>query len=272
MNVRSKSRFGLSPEALESRVVLAGDVAVHVVDGNLMVEGDAEGNRIAIASGDLPGVVFVAGIANDMGDVTTINGQEGRVRFEGVVRGVRIGMGDGDDAVHILHLGVRGDVVARLGAGNDRLAIGAPMSPNPDPNQPPLGLRTGGSLIVESGDGDDAVRLDRVLAREAIRVMAGAGDDAVSVAHVKARFLGIASGDGNDNVRVVDTAVVELAVELGAGDDRLEIGNATAQHGARLNGGLGEDTIANLGGNRFRRLAIIGFEHREPVTPPSRSV
>ena len=49
-------------ESLEQRQLLAGDVLVNVVRGNLVIEGDAEGNEIAVTAGVERGAFLVTGL------------------------------------------------------------------------------------------------------------------------------------------------------------------------------------------------------------------
>lgn len=210
-------RFWVEP--LEAKALLAGDVSASVVDGNLVIHGDTEGNHIALTSADAPGAVLVGGLTLDNGDVTTVNGMTGRVRFEGVRNSVLIGLGEGDDSVGLHALAVRGNLAIRMDGGNDRVQAGRPMPVgNPD-GLPGPGVRVGGHVFVHMGD-------------------------------------------GNDRTAIFHSGFSTMQVDLGTGDDGLAMGHNQAHLGVTLQGGRGEDTLANLGWNRFPRLRIAGFEHR----------
>lgn len=276
---RIKARL-LRAEGLEARTMMAGDVTVHVIDGNLVVEGDMEGNRIGIASGMSPGTYLVGGLPSADGDVTTVNGQTGRVPFSGVRGNIRVGLGAGDDVVNIPSLLAAGDVSIRSGEGHDRVHVGLPPVEGQDPHGPTVYIR--GALEIGLGAGDDAAAIHGMTSRglfvagdggndrigmggvrveRAIMIGAGDGEDSVALRHVQGVALEVNAGNGNDQVRVVDAAFRNMAVRLGAGDDTLALGHTRAGT-AFLDGNDGSDTLENLGGNRFRRLAVMNFEHR----------
>ncbi len=210
-------RFWVEP--LEAKTLLAGDVSASVIDGNLVVHGDMEGNHIALTSADAPGAVLVGGLTLANGDVTTVNGMTGRVRFEGVRNSILIGLGEGDDSIGLHGLAVHGNLAIRMDGGDDRIQAGRPVHDG-NPNGPPgPGVRVGGHISVNMGD-------------------------------------------GNDRIAILHSAFATLHVDLGAGDDGLALGHNQAHLGVTLQGGRGEDTLANLGWNRFPRLRIAGFEHR----------
>ena len=82
-------------EALETRQLLAGDVMVGVVGGNLVVQGDELGNQVAITAGAEPGSYVVRGL--DGTNIVQASGEAGEgpavheVVVTGVTRGARIG-------------------------------------------------------------------------------------------------------------------------------------------------------------------------------------
>jgi hypothetical protein len=270
----------LRTEILESRAMMAGDVTVHVIDGNLVVEGDAEGNRIGIASGMDPGTYLVAGLPSDNGDVTTVNGQTGRVPFTGVRGNILVGLGEGNDSVVMPELRAPGMVRIRMGAGNDHVRLGVPPVDGAEPTGPTVHIR--GGVALSLGDGEDAaalfgvqahsvmiaggadadrIGLNGVHSERGIVVNGGVGDDQIAIHRVRSRVLEVLGEAGNDNARITDTGAMVLGVHLGSGDDTLAIGHTTALM-AYLDGGEGNDTLTNLQGNRFGRRHIRNFEHR----------
>ena len=100
-------RRSLAFEKLESKQMLAGDVIVSVVEGNLIIEGDELGNQIAVSSGEAAGTYIIRGLEG-----TTVKlGEDGEpapetgLVVEGVRGHVRINLGDGDDALTVTALG-----------------------------------------------------------------------------------------------------------------------------------------------------------------------
>jgi hypothetical protein len=125
-------------EGLERRNLLAGDVAVAVDDGDLLITGDDADNQIMIVqTGDEE--YTVTGL-----DGTLINGEDEYVA-EGVDDDVHIEMGDGDDAVEIVETEVPDDLNVSLGSGDDALSVQL-VTVNDD-------------MEVDGGGGDDAVRV-----------------------------------------------------------------------------------------------------------------
>ena len=101
-------RIGVGAEALEARVLFAGDVRVFVDDaGNLIVVGDGASNCVQI---DMFGGFTVLGCDHG-GGPTTVNGVPNGEAVFGVEDDddIRIYMGDGDDEVRV---GQRSDSVS----------------------------------------------------------------------------------------------------------------------------------------------------------------
>ncbi len=286
MIIKRNNRKGRSPvarlrtEVLESRTMMAGDVAVHIVNGNLIVEGDVEGNRIAIASGPTPGSFVVGGLPSDNGDVTTVNGHTERVPFVGIRGNILVGMGGGNDVVNVPNLLAPANVSIRLGGGHDRVHLGVPPADGTDPMTPTVRARgaieialgegnDGASLIgveaqfvaVVGGEDADHIGLNGVHAVRGISVNGGQGDDQLDLHRLRTGLLEVAGEAGNDHVRVTTADVRLLAIGMGAGDDSLAIGDSRAMFVALI-GGEGDDTLTNLQGNRFGHVFIRSFEHR----------
>src|SRR5687767_8439710 len=144
-----RGRIGVGAEALETRVLFAGDVRVFVDDaGNLIVVGDGAANCVQL---DMFGGFTVLGCDHG-GGPTTVNGvPNGEAVFAVEGEGdIRIYLGDGDDEVRV---GQRSDSVSPpddleiyAGAGDDFvLTVG-------DTN-------VGDDLEIFSWPGDDAVEI-----------------------------------------------------------------------------------------------------------------
>ncbi len=103
LNNQRQYRMGI--EALEDKLLLAGDVTATVVDGNLMIRGDADSNGVAITSGDVLGEYLVGGLMAGDGP-TSVNGNFHRTVVNGVSGNILVGMGDGDDLANFFDLRV----------------------------------------------------------------------------------------------------------------------------------------------------------------------
>src|SRR3954453_14854076 len=101
-------------EALENRRLLAGDVKVTLVGGNLSVKGDAADNNIVITASGVSGVA---------GTSTTINGGTGSFALSAPLSKLSVDMGAGNDNLTINGLTVKGKATVKLGKGDDSFLI-----------------------------------------------------------------------------------------------------------------------------------------------------
>ncbi len=136
-------------EALEAKQLLAGDVLVSVVGGNLIVTGDEMDNEISIQSGAEPGQYVVHGrqdtnvtlskdcpAGSEHGQEDDDTDAENVVVVNGVRRGARIRMADGDDTVLIQNARFAGNVSVNMGEGHDSVNVGNQLVFGP-PQFPP---------------------------------------------------------------------------------------------------------------------------------------
>src|SRR5437764_13876097 len=88
-------------ESLESRQLAAGIVTAHVTGGTLIVKGDFFGNSITVTPGANPFEVVVTGVTSN-GSPTTVNGvPNGVITLKGVIHGMKVDMGVGNNAVTV---------------------------------------------------------------------------------------------------------------------------------------------------------------------------
>ena len=264
----------LRAEGLESRQMLAGDVAVEVVDGRLRIEGDEVDNQIEVVQGEVEGTYLITGLSGEGEDaeVTLINGvehsEDNPLAVEGVRHGVSMTMGEGSDFVALM--GFEGeqtpaeeaegeaDDASRLFRHRRGPAIRVSLG-NGDDEFVARNLQTP-SLHVRSGDGNDLVDISDSTIRRGVSIGGGEGDDTVSLSGVEARRAFISTGIGEDVVTLVDSVFNVIGAHLGAGEDTLDVSGVTALRGVYFNGGEGIDTL-NLGeGNDFARQHIRNFE------------
>lgn len=194
------SRRELRVERLENKTLLAGDVTVEVVDGNLLLHGDELDNQVLVRGTEEPGEFVIVGLVGSDGQQTTVNGAAEPVVVEGVRRNVRAMLGEGDDLIRLVGARIRGNAVIQTGAGNDRVEIGHAVRPAgelPDaaaldesgpgtdpaehPDRPPIhrGVTVGRNLVIRTGPGDDVVSEVNVAVRRNQIINTGIGDDRV---------------------------------------------------------------------------------------------
>jgi hypothetical protein len=198
--MKGRSRATLAVEPLEPRDLMAADVYIaplrhdligqgghvtaEVIDGTLVIRGDAQANRINVFAG--PGdVVHLDGA----GGWSFINGRTTGVVFSsceyltvalsGVTRGIDIDLGDGDDKV-AFH-GYAPGIKISTGAGNDSVRLGGwgtsftPCVVTASIKYPHA-MMIDGDLTIDTGDGDDLVTPFANVSGDAT-IQMGAGDD-----------------------------------------------------------------------------------------------
>ena len=133
MSWRDATRIGLTVEAMEDRLLMAGDVDVRLLNGTLIIRGDGDDNAILIRQGQRRNEFVVSGLET-AGVDTEIDGLDSRT-FRNV-RNISIRMRAGDDQVFIEGISesravgstsagpLRGNLRVDLGSGDDRLRIG----------------------------------------------------------------------------------------------------------------------------------------------------
>src|SRR4030095_3490840 len=85
-------------ECLEPRHMLAGNVTAQIVNGDLIVTGDAADNRILVSS--LGGPMQVTGMNDSSGNPTSVNGvPNGTFDASGLTGNTLIRLLDGADSV-----------------------------------------------------------------------------------------------------------------------------------------------------------------------------
>lgn len=233
-------------ESLEPRTLLAGDVHVFLDSkGHFIVTGDGAANGIQL---DQYGEFVIQGV-DAGGAPTRVNGVENGIAVFPATgnRDIRIQLKGGDDTIEV---GVRSDSVSPphdlsidTGAGNDSaLLIG-------DTN-------VGHNLVLAGGSGRDTLFIVGVQIGNDVEVTAGDGDDILEIYGSDiADDLSINAGAGKDTVSIglfngpagrVEGAVTvhdSTAIDLGKGNDALELVASTFTGTFRADAGNGSDTL-----------------------------
>lgn len=272
-------RFRL--ETLEQKKMLAGDVLASIADGLLLIEGDELSNEIAITSGEQPGSYVIQGLDGTRisldGAADSTEADPGVVVVQGVTRGIRANMGDGDDRVVVNNLRTRGNIAIRTGSGDDTVRVGelreepvAVREGTPEAEAEAQGpaVEIGRSLRIHTGDGDDSVLVQDVAGRGRLHVATGGGDDTVRIGR---RAQEPAPDNGGENP--TDEVLAEVAadagarpdtdfragvrVRLGNGDDTASVSNTSTRQRLAVGGGAGDDTI-RLSGVHARSILVRG--------------
>src|SRR5437879_4178157 len=106
-------------EQLEGRSMLAGNVAVSVAGGNLIITGDNRDNAVLVQQGDNPGEYLItgfdfadSGVAGFQAGPTTITGK-GDVEVPDL----------GGTSARLVH-NVTGNIIINMNKGNDAVGVG----------------------------------------------------------------------------------------------------------------------------------------------------
>ena len=254
----SKRRRQLGVENLELRALLAGDVSVNVVDGNLIIRGDEADNSISIAAGAEAGAYVITGLATAGGDTTINGGPDTIFNATGVTGDIDVRLRDGDDVLAMGALDVAEDLKIGMGDGGDTVTL-------------TTGLTVAGELSIKTDGGDDTITATGVSAASA-QVNAGSGDDTVSLTdwlvegeeEEEEEVEALGSGRGLGRLGGILQSLFgegwngegyeegHVKVDLGSGDDTLAVSGLTATK-FHLRGGSGDDD-ATLSGLVVDRL------------------
>ncbi len=245
MSVRRISR-SLGVESLEARRVMAGNVAVSLVAGDLVVTGDNLANQVRIHQS--LGKLVVEGLTG-----TTINGQA-KVKFS-VADDVRVDLNGGADKLVIDHntpllfdTDIKGDLqvdeVETVKLSN--LDVGGSVdvdleAVNSRVDMFDFDIR-GGLTIHGTGGAQKAFLTSGFVENNVNVLFSNGGADEVAVAGLQTRQdLNITTGDAADRVTVdILTQVVDdIVIRTGDGDDKVIVRQALI--GDDLNIDVGDD-------------------------------
>lgn len=275
---RSRNKpFQLDLESLETRTMLAGDVTVAVLDGNVVVQGDSAANRIVVATDSDTGALVVDGRIH-AGEATTINGQQAPFIFDDFNNSLLIQMRAGADVVDVPRGEFANNLFIGMGQGADRLFFG-PGSDDGSIGESAVnigghltvGLGRGsdalaanglssGSMAVFAGRGADAIGLSNTAIDNQLLMRTGPGNDRVRLSNVQSPHADVHTGMGHDRLAVLDSAFARFDARMGLGNDRVVLEGNNVFELATLGGGQGHDVIINLGDNNAEHYVIAGFE------------
>src|SRR4051812_47187031 len=113
------SRRTMVVEQLEGRSMLAGNIAVSVAGGNLIITGDNRDNAVLVQQGDNPGEYLITGF--DFADSGVVGFQAGptTITGSGTVEVPDLG---GTSARLVRN--VTGNIIINMNKGNDAVGVG----------------------------------------------------------------------------------------------------------------------------------------------------
>jgi hypothetical protein len=190
-------------ETLEHRVLLAGDVTVRVVRGNLEIRGDNAAQNIILDQNALSAGLWCVTAA----DATLINGVEGPLITAPVAHDVIVDLRGGDDALSINSSACPRDLRVNTGRGADSVAIVSSTVAHVLAISSRVGA--GARLIIVNGTTVDGKSLIRT----------GFGADTITIdGSTFGNDIVVATGKGRDNVSLPNS-VFRGRVHLDVGHD-----------------------------------------------------
>ncbi len=210
-----------SLESLEPRLLLSGDVAVSVDNGRLVVRGDEQANQVVVDQAGLePGRLRITSGA----DATTINGSAEPIILDGITGDVLVRLGRGDDSIQLADLILDGNVSIAGGRGADTISL-SDLDVAGDLRMAGgtrgagsislLDTSVGGDLVIRTLGRDDTVEIEHAEVGGSTRIETGRGDDRVTM-----------EADDVRDTRSVFDGFVRL--RTGGGDDKITIGRTHA--------------------------------------------
>lgn len=287
---RRRRRHHPTVEALESRTLLAGNVAAVVEDGDLTLTGDREDNLVdvMVVNGD----IVVQGV-----DGTTINGSSDPfVAFAGtttIAGEFEARLRGGDDTLRLFGpLTVTGTTSVRDHRGTTRLGVtevtferDVRVSTGRDADQLSFaGSTFEGDLKVKAGSGDNLVSIYESTVDDRTSISAGrtdghcgwgygryhrrgwgwhrggwgwrdsgwGGDTQVVIAQSTLDDLRVSTGRGDDNLVVQDSTIQgKVRGWTSSGDDFVMTEQVTVNGRTRLSLGRGDDALVTQQTNTF---------------------
>jgi len=238
------TRTKLHFEPLERKQMLAGDVLVSLVGGNLLIEGDAETNQIAITSGAEAGTYVIQGLEGTEVRLAGANpgdppAPETGLVVEGVHGQVRVSLGEGDDRVSVHDAEFRRGLSVNTGAGNDTVQVGTADAAAVAATDADVAVR--GSLLIRTGSENDTVEVGSVRVGGVLGISTEEGDDTVNLgAEAMQGVAAVGVGEGDPSTL---HAKLGIDILLGEGTDAATLRNVSARAQIVVGGGEGADTI-----------------------------
>ncbi len=262
----------LRMEVLEQKIALAADLSVAVVNGDLIINGDANPNLFTIEpASDFQNAQYRIINRGDISD--TLNGQEfsdtNPYLVSGVTRDIRVNLGGGDDLFRATGfivdvdlddaLIIPRDLIVAGGEGNDQFYVG--IYENPGPFQGPVVV--GRNLTLSGNAGDDLFNGTSIDVGNNFTFNDTQGNTEFFTDPGSNYVLGrssivdgnfsVTTSAGTDIIGIEDYVVSgNLSINVGGGDDSATVRGATVDGTITLSlgGGINEGIVefADAGG------------------------
>jgi hypothetical protein len=236
----------LSFHPLEERTMMAGDVAVSVVNGDLKITGDPGANDIAVVQTMFQGTKVTGSYYVTGRNGTTINGTAGGKNFPGVTRDFNINMGGNDDKVTLgsetdlygplNKLNVPRDLIVNAGGGYNSVLLG--------------GIDVARNATITSGNARDIIGVHAKVQND-LTISTGGGADEVDVWNsFVGHNLAVDTGLNNTSDVVVMLTTMnignDVTITTGQGQDQVYCTEVGANHNLTVKTGGKSDTFKML--------------------------
>lgn len=203
-----------------------------VVNGDLIVAGTPGNDQLTISGTEVLGQY-------------TVSGSLGTETVNGVIAGIQLNLGDGDDQVTLNNIYAAGSIVIDLGEGDDVARLGRDAT-----------VSSAQNLSINFGGGNDQLHMQRVYIAGDQTIDGGAGDDMLVIAgfaEAPQFWLGSSSagattlqgGEGDDSMQVSYSFVVgPLTMDGGNGNDAISLVASATSGGVMVTGLDGHDLLA----------------------------
>jgi large repetitive protein len=239
-------------ERLESRHLMAGNIAAVMTGRDLLIEGDDFANTLSVSQSALNNVVLRGLAPDEFIAQTRINGVDTSLfglTFENVTGNIVVRMRGGDDRLFFTGGRFAGPLTIDLGLGNDAAVLG------------PASLRLDGGLTVRLGEGQDTYRQDNVRIDRNLSIEGSTANDSIVLSSSSVfGGMSISGGAGFDAISVDRTAIGAFTGILGDGEgDRINVIHSAFGQGVSILGGAGGDAV-ELVGSRFDTTLFVALE------------
>jgi cyclophilin family peptidyl-prolyl cis-trans isomerase len=160
--------------------------------------------------------------------------------------------GEGNDSIVLTErMGVTGSLIINAGSGDNNITLdGSSFFPFPWDQE----LKIGQQLTIQSGAGEDDVRLVNVTVGGRTVITTGSGDDHVHVSKFRG-FFALDAGFEDDAIDIGNILPVfpspvrhvdfrgGVRIQTGPGDDHIDVDNITFGGASRIDAGTGDDHI-----------------------------
>jgi hypothetical protein len=227
----------MNMESLESRKLMAGDIAVALEGQLLSLRGDNLSNQVVVTQ-NAAGTVTISGQNG-----TTINGLPSVRLINPQLNALEVRMEDGDDSVTLRGVNVANDLFA-----------------NQIITQATAPVTIGANAAIEGGAGNDIVRLGGLTVREALSIQGDIGALTVVLsAGAVDKALTIVGDDANDSVSLNGMRVGDLvSIETKGGADVVALADISA-FGVFVNADANGAGIDRVTMNRVTTIEDIGI-------------